>query len=100
MAPARTIEELTGLRGHTRRMLAVFAPPDDESYGCAGAFARAGADADAAAVLLCLTTGHAAPAVPPPGGSPFQAQRTSAACAFRRNATHRVPSYLDSNGAS
>ncbi|MHC4858545.1 MAG: PIG-L deacetylase family protein, partial [Planctomycetota bacterium] len=33
--------------------------PDDEAYGCAGALARAGADPDAAAVLLTLTRGEA-----------------------------------------
>lgn len=43
----------------TRRLLAVFPHPDDESYGCAGVLARLGADADAATALLCLTRGEA-----------------------------------------
>ena len=40
-------------------MLAVFAHPDDEAYGCAGALARAGDDPDTATVLLCMTRGEA-----------------------------------------
>lgn len=55
----REIEDLAALRTRRRRLLAVFAHPDDESYACAGAFARAAADPDAAAVLLCLTRGEA-----------------------------------------
>ncbi len=41
-----------------RRLLAVFAHPDDESYGCAGLLARVGA-AGGAAALHCLTRGEA-----------------------------------------
>jgi len=59
MAAVRTASALESLRRRPRRLLAVFAHPDDESYGCAGAFARAGADPEAAAVLLCLTRGEA-----------------------------------------
>ena len=42
-----------------RRLLAVFAHPDDEAYGVAGLLARLGADPDASAALLCLTRGEA-----------------------------------------
>lgn len=56
----RTAEELHDLRARPRRLLAVFAHPDDEAYGCAGALARYGARADTATVLLCLTRGEAA----------------------------------------
>lgn len=47
------------MRHAARRLLAVFAHPDDEAYACAGALARIGADPDGAAVLLCLTSGEA-----------------------------------------
>ena len=42
-----------------RRLLAVFAHPDDEAYGVSGLLARLGAAADAGAALLCLTRGEA-----------------------------------------
>jgi len=42
-----------------RRLLAVFAHPDDESYGVAGLLTRLGAAPDARAALLCLTRGEA-----------------------------------------
>ena len=53
------LKPLRRLKKRKRRLLAVFAHPDDESYGCAGALARAGADRDAAVVLVCLTSGEA-----------------------------------------
>jgi LmbE family N-acetylglucosaminyl deacetylase len=53
------LKELRRLRKRKRRLLAVFAHPADESYGCAGALARAGADPGAATVLVCLTSGEA-----------------------------------------
>lgn len=59
MAAVRFAPQLTALREKPRRLLAVLAHPDDEAYGCAGAFARAAADPDAATVLLCLTRGEA-----------------------------------------
>ena len=55
-------EELARLRdlaSKPRRLLAVFAHPDDEAYGAAGALARAGFDEDAAVVLVTLTDGEA-----------------------------------------
>jgi LmbE family N-acetylglucosaminyl deacetylase len=55
----RKASALRDLREAPRRLLAVFPHPDDESYGCAGALARAGTDPDAAAVLLTLTRGEA-----------------------------------------
>jgi len=59
MTVIRTASHLASLRAHPRRLLAVFAHPDDEAYGCAGALARAGADGQAATVLLTLTRGEA-----------------------------------------
>lgn len=47
-----------------RRLLAVFAHPDDEAYACAGALARAGADPGANAALLTLTSGEASSLAP------------------------------------
>ncbi len=52
-----TLARIAGTRA--RRLLAVFAHPDDEAYGSAGALARAGADPGAAVALLCLTRGEA-----------------------------------------
>lgn len=54
-----TVDELPALRDRPRRLLAVFAHPDDEAYGCAGQLARAAARDDTAVVLLCLTSGEA-----------------------------------------
>jgi LmbE family N-acetylglucosaminyl deacetylase len=55
---------LAALRDRPKRLLAVFAHPDDEAYGAAGALARAGADPDAAAALLTLTSGEASSLAP------------------------------------
>lgn len=59
MSILRTIDDLKSLRDRPRRILAIFPHPDDEAYGCSGALARAGMDADTAAVLYCLTRGEA-----------------------------------------
>jgi len=64
--------EIRALRGCPRRLLAVFPHPDDESYGCAGALARAGVDPDTAAVVVCLTHGEAARMGPERGLFPPQ----------------------------
>lgn len=54
-----TPDALRALREHPRRLLAVFAHPDDEAYGCSGQLARAACRDDTATVLLCLTSGEA-----------------------------------------
>ncbi len=53
-----------------RRLLAVFAHPDDESYGAAGLLTRLGADPAASAAVLCLTRGEASSMGPARGLSP------------------------------
>ena len=68
----RTVDELTALRTKPRRLLAVFAHPDDEAYGCAGTLARVGGDADASAVLLTMTRGEASSMGPQRRLSPEQ----------------------------
>ncbi len=72
MALLRTADELAPLLSKPRRLLAVFAHPDDEAYGCAGALQRAGADPDAAAVLLCVSRGEASSMGPQRGLTPEQ----------------------------
>lgn len=58
----------------SRRVLAVFPHPDDESYGCAGALARAHAAGDGS-VLLCLTRGEASSEARREGWSPERCAR-------------------------
>ncbi len=53
------LDPLRALAARPRRLLAVFAHPDDESYGCAGTLARAAIDPHAGVVLLTLTSGEA-----------------------------------------
>ena len=72
MTLARDPAALLPLRARARRVLAVFPHPDDEAYGPAGTLARAGADPDAAAVLLCLTRGEASSMGPARGMTPEQ----------------------------
>ena len=67
-----------------RRLLAVFAHPDDETYGVAGLLARLGADPDAAAACLCLTRGEASSMGPARGLTP------TAVGALRTERMHRV----------
>jgi len=55
----RAVDSLSVLRSRPKRLLAVFAHPDDEAYGAAGVLARAGACDATAAVLLTLTNGEA-----------------------------------------
>jgi LmbE family N-acetylglucosaminyl deacetylase len=55
----RSSDALRALCDRPRRLLAVFAHPDDEAYGCSGQLARAAARDDTATVLLCLTSGEA-----------------------------------------
>lgn len=75
----RTVESLAALRESPRRLLAVFAHPDDEAYGCAGALARAGADDDTAAVLLTLTNGEASTVLAAEGNGRDEVARVRAA---------------------
>jgi LmbE family N-acetylglucosaminyl deacetylase len=65
-----TPDGLRSLRPCTRRLLAVFPHPDDESYGCAGTLKRLAADPEAATALLCLTRGEASEMGPARGLSP------------------------------
>ncbi|NNE43295.1 MAG: hypothetical protein HKN12_03730 [Gemmatimonadetes bacterium] len=57
--PARTASELAAYADRSRRLLAVFPHPDDESYGPAAALARTARHGDGAAAYLCLTRGEA-----------------------------------------
>jgi LmbE family N-acetylglucosaminyl deacetylase len=55
----RSISGLEGLREKPRRLLSVFAHPDDEAYACIGALHRTASREDGAAVHLSLTRGEA-----------------------------------------
>lgn len=72
MAVVRTAPSLAALRPVPRRVLAVFAHPDDEAYGCAGALARYAANENAATVLLTMTRGEASSMGPQRGLTPTQ----------------------------
>jgi LmbE family N-acetylglucosaminyl deacetylase len=68
----------------SRRLLAVFAHPDDEAYGVAGLLTRLGADPAASAALFCLTRGEASSMGPARGLSPTEV------AALRTERLHRV----------
>ncbi len=90
MTLIRTAADLAQLRDHERRLLAVFAHPDDESYGCAGVMARAAADPDTAVVLLCLTHGEAS--------SVFDGQTPDEIGAVREERLQQVAAILGLDG--
>jgi len=90
MTLLRSTSDLAQLRDCKRRLLAVFAHPDDESYGCAGAMARAAADPDTAVVLLCLTHGEAS--------SGFEALTPKEIGALREERLQRVAAILGLDG--
>ena len=75
-------------RAASRRLLAVFPHPDDESYGCAGALSRAAADPDAAVGLLTLTDGEASTVLARAGHSREEV------AALRRERMHAVAETL------
>jgi len=59
MALIRNATDLTAFRQRSRRVLAVFPHPDDESYGPAGTLFRIGQDPDAATAVFLMTRGEA-----------------------------------------
>jgi len=71
-----SLDRLGALAAAPRRLLAVFAHPDDEAYGCAGALARAGFDEDTATVLVTLTDGEASTVMAQRGLTPEDVGRT------------------------
>ena len=75
MPAIRSIPGLSALRDRSRKLLSVFAHPDDESYACAGALYRTGVDSDGAAVHLSLTRGEASSILKKGGLTPFSVGR-------------------------
>ncbi len=79
---------LESARAASRRLLAVFPHPDDESYGCAGALSRAAADPDASVGVLTLTDGEASTVLARAGNSREEI------AALRRDRMHAVAETL------
>ena len=72
MTAIRTVSGLQALRDRPRRLLSVFAHPDDEAYACIGALHRAATAPDGYAVHLSLTRGEASTILAERGLTPSQ----------------------------
>jgi LmbE family N-acetylglucosaminyl deacetylase len=72
MTLIREVSDLISLRDRPRRLLSVFAHPDDEAYACIGALHRTATDPGGAAVHLSLTRGEASTILARRGLSPSE----------------------------
>ena len=70
MSLIRNAADLSPLNSRSRRVLAIFPHPDDESYGPAGMLYRIGRDPDAATAVFIMTRGEASSMGPQKGLTP------------------------------
>ena len=70
MSLIRNAADLSPLKSRSRRVLAIFPHPDDESYGPAGTLFRIGRAPDAATAVFIMTRGEASSMGPQKGLTP------------------------------